>query len=70
MHLAGEPESPRLMTIRTGIDHTGRMQRWGGERLAGLAEPGSRRVHLQEPVTLERHGTNQGIQRGWTGGFE
>jgi uncharacterized protein YbgA (DUF1722 family)/uncharacterized protein YbbK (DUF523 family) len=37
MHLAGDPESPRLVTIRTGIDHTGRMKRWAGRRLRELA---------------------------------
>ena len=28
MHLIGDPEDPRLVTIRTGKDHTARMKRW------------------------------------------
>jgi len=28
MRLVGEPESPRLVTIRSGIDHTDRMLGW------------------------------------------
>ena len=28
MHLVGDPENPRLVTIRTGVDHTARMKRW------------------------------------------
>lgn len=37
MRLVGEPGSPRLMTIKTGIDHTGRMLAWAEARLEGLA---------------------------------
>ncbi|MDD5759402.1 MAG: DUF523 and DUF1722 domain-containing protein [Desulfobulbaceae bacterium] len=37
MHLAGGLESPRLLTTRTGIDHTERMQRWAADRLDSLA---------------------------------
>ncbi|MCE5270538.1 DUF523 and DUF1722 domain-containing protein [bacterium] len=37
MRLVGEPGSPRLMTIKSGIDHTGRMLAWAEERLEGLA---------------------------------
>jgi uncharacterized protein YbgA (DUF1722 family)/uncharacterized protein YbbK (DUF523 family) len=36
MHLAGVPENPRLVTIRTGIDHTEGMKKWAGERLREL----------------------------------
>ena len=36
MHLAGDPASPRLVTIKTGIDHTPRMQNWGTRRLDEL----------------------------------
>jgi uncharacterized protein YbgA (DUF1722 family)/uncharacterized protein YbbK (DUF523 family) len=38
MHLTGDPESPRLVTVRSGTDHTDRMQRWGRTRLEELAE--------------------------------
>ncbi len=37
MHLAGDAENPRLVTVRTGIDHTEGMQRWAGKKLDELA---------------------------------
>lgn len=40
MRLVGNPDSPRLLTIRTGIDHTEGMQKWAGERIAGLEKEG------------------------------
>ena len=36
MRLIGNPESPRLVTIRTGIDLTERMQTWSEKRLREL----------------------------------
>jgi uncharacterized protein YbgA (DUF1722 family)/uncharacterized protein YbbK (DUF523 family) len=36
MHLAGNPLSPRIVTIRTGIDHTEGMQQWTENRLREL----------------------------------
>jgi uncharacterized protein YbgA (DUF1722 family)/uncharacterized protein YbbK (DUF523 family) len=33
MHLIGNPSSPRLVTIRTGIDHTEGMLKWAEKRL-------------------------------------
>ncbi|MFH1071657.1 MAG: DUF523 and DUF1722 domain-containing protein [Candidatus Glassbacteria bacterium] len=36
LRLVGDPENPRLMTIRTGIDLTGRMKQWGRKRLKEL----------------------------------
>lgn len=38
MHLAGDPEDPRLVTIKTGKDYTERMQAWAQERLDQLAD--------------------------------
>jgi len=38
LRLVGNPESPRLVTSRTNIDHTEQMQRWAEKRLALLAE--------------------------------
>ncbi|NTW17649.1 MAG: DUF523 domain-containing protein, partial [Syntrophaceae bacterium] len=32
MRLIGEPESPRLVTIHSGIDHTERMLQWEMEK--------------------------------------
>ena len=40
MQLAGEPSSPRLVTVRTGRDHTARMLGWVGPRVEGLREEG------------------------------
>lgn len=37
MHLEGDPRSPRLITLKTKIDHTERMDRWMTQRLEELA---------------------------------
>ncbi|OYV72709.1 MAG: hypothetical protein B7Z62_01200 [Deltaproteobacteria bacterium 37-65-8] len=37
MRLAGDPTHPRLVTNRTGIDHTERMERWAKARLDELS---------------------------------
>lgn len=37
MRLVGDPEAPRLVTGKTGIDHTERMKTWGRNRLEDLA---------------------------------
>ncbi len=36
MHLAGDPSSPRLVTVHSGVDHTGGMIKWAGKRLREL----------------------------------
>ncbi len=36
MHLAGNPDSPRLVTVKTNIDHTDKMQTWCVKRIAEL----------------------------------
>jgi len=36
MHLTGEPASPRLVTVRTGIDHTDGMTKWAADKLIRL----------------------------------
>ncbi len=36
MHLVGDPESPRLVTVKTRIDHTERMKTWARKRLEEL----------------------------------
>ncbi len=38
MHLTGDPEDPRLVTTKTGIDHTGRMKDFCRQKLAALEE--------------------------------
>ena len=40
MHLAGDIDDPRLVTIHTGIDHTGRMIKWSQNRLEELKDAG------------------------------
>ncbi len=40
MRLVGNPEDPRLLTIRTGIDHTDRMKGWAQKKLDELAKEG------------------------------
>jgi uncharacterized protein YbbK (DUF523 family) len=37
MHLVGDPSNPRLVTMKTGVDHTDRMHEWGMRRLDELA---------------------------------
>jgi uncharacterized protein YbgA (DUF1722 family)/uncharacterized protein YbbK (DUF523 family) len=37
LRLVGDPASPRLLTTRTGVDHTEGMQRWAETRLDDLA---------------------------------
>jgi len=36
MHLVGDPEEPRLITVRTGMDYTGRMKKWANRKVAAL----------------------------------
>ena len=36
VRLVGDPANPRLVTTRTGIDHTGRMQDWAAKRVVEL----------------------------------
>ena len=38
MRLVGDPAAPRLMTVRTKIDHTERMIKWGETRVWELAQ--------------------------------
>jgi uncharacterized protein YbgA (DUF1722 family)/uncharacterized protein YbbK (DUF523 family) len=38
MRLVGNPESPRLVTTRTQIDHTEKMKRWSEERVLELGK--------------------------------
>jgi uncharacterized protein YbgA (DUF1722 family)/uncharacterized protein YbbK (DUF523 family) len=40
MRLVGDPEAPRLMTIRTHVDHTDGMLAWAAGRLKALAAEG------------------------------
>ena len=40
MRLVGDPVSPRLVTIRTGLDHTARMQDWSNKRVKELEHEG------------------------------
>ncbi|MEI8172751.1 MAG: DUF523 domain-containing protein [Deltaproteobacteria bacterium] len=40
MHLVGAPESPRLVTIHTNVDHTEGMRAWAKKRLKYLEQEG------------------------------
>lgn len=40
MRLVGDPESPGLVTIKSGIDHTHKMQQWAAGRLKALETAG------------------------------
>ncbi len=40
MHLAGNPADPKLVTTRTGIDHTNRMKSWAATRVRELEAEG------------------------------
>ncbi len=37
MHLVGDPEAPRLVAIRSGMDHTNRMRQWANKKIKLLA---------------------------------
>jgi uncharacterized protein YbgA (DUF1722 family)/uncharacterized protein YbbK (DUF523 family) len=37
MRLVGDIDSPRLVTVRSGVDHTARMAAWAGQRVEELA---------------------------------
>jgi uncharacterized protein YbgA (DUF1722 family)/uncharacterized protein YbbK (DUF523 family) len=36
MHLTGDPAAPRIVTVRTGVDHTDGMKKWAGNKLRQL----------------------------------
>ncbi|MFP4108910.1 MAG: YbgA family protein, partial [Desulfonatronovibrio sp.] len=36
MRLVGDPENPRLVTIQSRVDHTGRLEEWGRQKLEEL----------------------------------
>jgi uncharacterized protein YbgA (DUF1722 family) len=36
MHLIGDPASPRIVTVRTGVDHTEGMKKWAVDKLKRL----------------------------------
>jgi uncharacterized protein YbgA (DUF1722 family)/uncharacterized protein YbbK (DUF523 family) len=38
MHLAAAPDGPRLVTVRTGVDHTERMRAWARKRVVELEQ--------------------------------
>jgi uncharacterized protein YbbK (DUF523 family) len=40
MHLVGDPANPRLVTVRSGLDHTDRMLNWAQTRLVALEKEG------------------------------
>ena len=40
LRLVGDPEAPRLVTLKSGQDYTERMQTWARDRLEQLAETG------------------------------
>ncbi len=40
MHLAGSPDSPRIVTIESGIDHTALILEWAEKKLEALQREG------------------------------
>lgn len=40
MHLAGDVDNPRLVTVRSGVDHTEGMKKWAENKLEELAPQG------------------------------
>ena len=61
LHLMGNPESPRLMTIHTNLDHTERMLRRARKKAIELRGGRAVRFHLQEQLTKQRNGKGQGL---------
>ena len=62
MRLVGDPQNPRLITIRTGIDHTEGMKKWAKERLNELDKQEIMRLHFQEPLALFGHERGKGLR--------
>ena len=48
MHLEGDPDSPRLVTIRTKQDMTDRMVKWAKKRVVELEKEESLWVYFQK----------------------
>jgi uncharacterized protein YbgA (DUF1722 family)/uncharacterized protein YbbK (DUF523 family) len=40
MRLVGDPQTPRLVTVRSGVDHTERMLTWASQRVVALESEG------------------------------
>ena len=56
IRLVGDPESPRLVTVKTGHDLTERMLAWAGKRVKELEREGlCGFIPLIVPVTLINH---------------
>lgn len=62
MRLAGDPHSPRLVTVRSGIDHTERMLTWARKTRGEIGKRRALRLYFQKRLAFERHGTGQGLQ--------
>jgi len=75
MRLVGAVENPRLLTIRSGIDHTERMEQWAGSKVKELAREnlcgfifkskspssGMERIRVYRPDNQGYAGTGPGI---------
>ncbi len=58
MRLVGNPESPRLVTSKTGVDHTEQMSEFAGRKMKELEGARPLRLHLQE-----RFSPSSGMER-------
>ncbi len=65
MRLVGNPESPRLMTVRTGRDLTDQMLAWAQKRLEELQSLGLCGFIFKGGVSLQRIGKGEGIHPNW-----
>ena len=57
MHLRGDVDNPRLVTTKTGEDHTERMVKWAKKKIGGTCHGGPLWVHIQEKFPEQRNGS-------------
>ncbi len=67
MRLVGDPEAPRLVTVRTKVDLTDRLVTWARKRVGELEQEDLLRLYFQEQIPQQRHGAGQGLPRGRPG---
>ena len=60
--LVGDIDQPRLVTNKTGIDHTEQMLSWASGRLDALEKDGLCGFHFQKRFAEQRAAPRQGLQ--------
>ena len=63
LRLIGDPKRPRLVTTKTAVDHTQRMEAWAQKRADELAGEDLSGFIFKSGSPVERDGTRQGLRR-------